>query len=391
MFIGSPCDAMPNGQGGFSETKHWQKMIFSVRALYRHIDDAVDIMADVLTAGDLSDESRMRDLLLEKKNRLNAAVIPSGHLFAKRTAGASLSVAACRDEQWSGKSQLQILAELTATFGDNNEDLRKKLVRMKDLIFRRERLTFNLTADAGGLSLLSKAAETFLGRLPGGGSVGPVSLPALQPQDTGVAIPAQVCYVARVMKAPTYADPLAAPLFVLSRQMSNGYLYKHIRVQGGAYGGMCQYDPMNGLFAFLSYRDPHLLSTLDVYRRAVDFMTAERVSPEDMEKAVIGAIGSLDRPMDPAGKGFTAMIRVFAGLTDEDRQTFRESVLALTADQMQETATRYFLPASASAVVSVYAAEERLNQANETLRAKAKLNVHQAELNVHQLTIEKLP
>jgi len=179
------------------------------------------------------------------------------------------------------------------------------------------------------------------------------------------------------MKAPTYMDPLAAPLWVLSRQLSSGYLYKHIRVQGGAYGGMCQYDPMNGLFAFLSYRDPHLLETLDVYRVAVDVMINESISAEELEKAVIGAIGALDRPMDPAGRGFTALIRAFAGLSDADRQAFRDSVLSVTSKQLQETATRYFLPAAASAVVAVYAAEERLIQANETLAPK--------------LTIGKLP
>jgi Zn-dependent M16 (insulinase) family peptidase len=164
---------------------------------------------------------------------------------------------------------------------------------------------------------------------------------------------------------------------VLSRQLSSGYLYKHIRVQGGAYGGMCQYDPMSGLFAFLSYRDPHLLETLDVYRSAVDFITEEKITAEDLEKAVVGAIGSLDRPMDPAGRGFTAMIRAFAGLTDEDRQAFRDGVLNVTAERLQETAVRYFMPAGASAVVAVYAAEERLLQANETLPSG--------------LTVERLP
>ncbi len=360
------------GQG-----RHWQKMIFRVRALDRNIGDAVDILADILTRGDLSDETRMRDLLAEKKNRLHAAVIPSGHLFAKRSAAASLSVAAGRDEQWNGKTQLQLLTDLMEAFGDGQEAFQNKLTRLKGLIFRRERLTLNLTADAKGLAQLGQAVEGLLVRLPGGGPVGPPSLPDLQAQEAGVAIPAQVCYVAKVMKAPTFTDPLAPSLYVLSRHLSSGYLYKHIRVQGGAYGGMCQYDPANGLFAFLSYRDPHLLSTLDIYGQAVDFIKKEKMAEEDMEKAVIGAIGSLDRPMDPASRGFTAMTRVFAGLSDEDRQTFREGVLNATASRLHETAVRYFMSADASAVVAVYAAEERLIRANETLSSK--------------LTIEKLP
>jgi Zn-dependent M16 (insulinase) family peptidase len=81
--------------------------------------------------------------------------------------------------------------------------------------------------------------------------------------------------------------------------------------------------------------------------------------------------------MDPAGRGFTALIRTFAGLTDADRQAFRDGVLTVTSEQLQETAARYFLPAAVSAVVAVYAAEERLIRANETLPSK--------------LTIERLP
>jgi hypothetical protein len=356
-----------SSRGDISREGHWQKMIFSVRTLYRHIDEAVDILADVLTAGDLSDEVRMRDLLAEKKNRLHAAVIPSGHLFARRSAGASLSLSAWRDEQWCGRTQLLFLAKLMAAFDDRKEALRDSLFRLKDLIFRRGRLTLNLTADGEGLTLLDRAADRLLSRLPAGGAAGPASLPDLQAIHAGISIPAQVCYVAKVMRAPTYMDPLAAPLWVLSRQLSSGYLYKHIRVQGGAYGGMCQYDPMNGLFAFLSYRDPHLIETLNVYRMAVDIMINESISAQDLEKAVIGAIGALDRPMDPAGRGFTAMIRDFAGLSDTDRQAFRDSVLSVTPEQLKETAARYFLPAASSAVVAVYAAEERLIQANEAL------------------------
>ena len=370
--VGHALSSAPSSaaQGSAAGKKHWQKMIFRVRALYRNIDEAVNILADVLTAGDLSDETRMRDLIAEKKNRLHAAVIPSGHLFAKRSAGASLSIPAWRDEQWSGRTQLELLAELMAAFGERREAFRDKLLHLKEMIFRRERGLVNLTADTGGLALLGKAAEGLLSRLPGGGPAGQALKPELQAHDAGVAIPAQVCYVARALPAPTYTDPTAAPLWVLSRHLSSGILYKKIRVQGGAYGGMCQFDPSNGLFAFLSYRDPHLVETLDVYRMAAELVIDEKITAEDLEKAVIGAIGALDRPMDPAGRGFAALIRACAGLTDADRQTFRDGVLNVTPERLQKTAFRYFPSVAASAVTAVYAAEERLIKANETLSAK---------------------
>ncbi len=77
--------------------------------------------------------------------------------------------------------------------------------------------------------------------------------------------------------------------------------------------------------------------------------------------------------MDPSGRGYTAMIRTFAELTDDERQRFRNLVLGVTAEAVRETAVRYFGPAAASAVVAVYAPEERLRQANETLSSPLAL------------------
>jgi hypothetical protein len=189
----------------------------------------------------------------------------------------------------------------------------------------------------------------------------------------GVVIPAQVSYVAEAFPAPTYGSPLAAPLFVLSRLLSNGCLYQKIRVQGGAYGGMCQYDPTNGLFAFLSYRDPHLERTLAVYEEALRFAEDGGIPAEEIRKAVIGSIGALDRPTDPAGRGFTSMIRHFAGLTDEERRRFRQAVLAMGNRELTEGALKYLAGVRNRAAVAVYSEAEKMNRANETLRPPLRI------------------
>ena len=352
---------------------NWQKMVFSVKALYRNADEAVGIVRDILTEGDLTDAARMRELILEKKNNLHASVIPSGHLFAQMAAAASLSLPAWRTEQWHGRTQLRLIAGTADRLSDLREDLREKLARLRKIVFVRRRLLLNMTADAEGLQRLTTAADALLAALPAGN---PPEIPEVRnrrPVHIGIAIPAEVCYVAKVLAAPPYADPLSAPLFVLARQLSNGYLYRHIRVQGGAYGGSCHYEPVSGLFAFLSYRDPHLAETIDIYRNAVDFVCNNPVPREELEKAVIGTIGALDRPLDPAGKGYTALIREFSGLTDPIRHRFREEVLAVDPERLQETARRYFPPASGAAVFAVCAPEERLRKANETLEQKLEI------------------
>ena len=350
---------------------YWQKMIFQVKALYRNADEAVKILADIITAADLSRQDRMYDLIAERKNGLQASIVPSGHIFARRTAAAGLSLPAHRDEQWQGRTQLRFMKRLAETGKDGYDDLSEKLDRLRRIVFRPDQLTLNMTADQEGLAILAEAATALLARLPRLGKSGtPSALPELVPGQLGIAIPTEVSYVAKAFKAPGYADPRAASLLVAAKLLSNGYLYKHIRVQGGAYGGMCQYDPSSGLFAFLSYRDPHILETLQVYSDAQEFVTKVRPSREELDKAIIGTIGALDRPMDPSTRGYVAMIRYFTDLDDQARAELRRKILALGEDRLKEDMTSFLATAAESSVVAVYGEENRLQTANAALRGK---------------------
>ncbi len=347
--------------------KCWQKFVISMRALYRNIPDAVNILENMLCEGNLTDETRMRDLLLEKKNSLYSSVVPSGHLFAGRTAASSLSITARREEQWYGRTQLCALSHASNHFQKEKKLIREKLQDLRDAVFTRERLLVNMTADESGLTGLNESVNELIGSLPAGGDVVVADNPGLKPSRTGIAIPAQVCYVAQVFPAPVYSSPRAAPFMVMSKLLSSGYLYKRIRVQGGAYGGMSIYEPMGGLMSFLSYRDPHLVETLTIYDRALHHLLKETLSEDELEKAVIGTIGALDRPMDPEKKGSTAMVREFARLTDDERQAFRDEVFRTTIKAVQEAAELYLAESRARSAVCVYASDENLRKANEAL------------------------
>lgn len=351
----------------------WQKMIIHIRMLYRNIPDAMGILSDILFNGKLSEKARMKDLVFEARNDLQAAVVPSGHIFAKRTAAAALSLPAYREEQWHGRGQLKFVNALAEAWEARREVFTDKIADLKTRIIRKDKLIMNLTADEAGLRILGGAMEPILTALSSTRfAVCNTPIRSLSSR-TGVVIPAQVSYVAEAFPAPTYGSDLAAPLFVLSRLLSNGYLYKKIRVEGGAYGGMCQYDPAGGLFSFLSYRDPHLERTLAVYEEALRFAEEQAIPVEEIQKAVIGSIGALDRPMDPVSRGFTSMIRYFSGLTDQERKKFRLDILSMGDKALTEGALLYLAGVQDKAAIAVYAEGEKMNKANETLRPPLKI------------------
>ncbi|MDQ5984582.1 MAG: hypothetical protein CSYNP_00277 [Syntrophus sp. SKADARSKE-3] len=355
------------------ENRPWQKMIVRLKSLYRNIPDAVSLLGDILTEGDLTDLKRMEDLLVEKKNRLHAAIVPSGHLFARRLAASSFSVAARRDEQWHGKTQLQFLNAVVLPFQKEHKDLVVKIAQLKESILNRGGLSINLTADADGLTSLEESAVRLAGRLAAYGETAPLLMPSMEGINRGVTLPAQVSYVAEALPAPGYGDPVASSLLVLSRFLSTGYLYKTIRVQGGAYGGMSLYDPMDGVFAFLSYRDPHIVRTLQAYQEAIDLVCRGEMETEEIEKAIIGTIGALDRPTDPSGKASVAMTRHFAGITDAYRQNLRDEILGMTAEKISEASCRFFESAKAKSVIVVYGEDGKLRRANEQLGGRLEI------------------
>ncbi len=349
---------------------YWQKMIISGSALYRNLPDALEIMSDIIGAGDLEDKARMRDLITERKNNLQSAIVPSGHIFARRAAGAALTLPAYRDEQWNGRTQLRFVQNVVRDFSSLREELVEKFAELKAILFNRDNLMINVTAEKDGLKLFENSVAGLINKLPEKTSKQKQSLPLLPQAQAGIAVPSQVSYVARVLAAPAYADPASAMLMVAARELSNGYLYKYIRVQGGAYGGMSSYDPTLGLFSFLSYRDPHLAETLKIFEDAETFFSQNEISADDMEKAIISTIGMLDRPMDPQGRGHVAMMRSIAGISDETRQQFRNEILSATPQKLKNTLSEFFSRSSKSAATAVYSSQEKIDEANAILREK---------------------
>ena len=94
----------------------------------------------------------------------------------------------------------------------------------------------------------------------------------------------------------------APALTVLSALLRNGFLHRTIREQGGAYGGGASHDANIGAFRFFSYRDPRFGETLDDFDAAITWFLDNRHDSSALEEAILGVIGSIDKPGSPAGE-----------------------------------------------------------------------------------------
>ena len=346
--------------------ERFEQLLVDGKALARHAPELFAVLGDLLTAPDPSDAKRLRDLVLEGASRLTSQLVPAGHMFAYLRAAAALDVPAWRREQWNGATQVRFMNELAAS-GAVDEAM-DRVRRLQELLFTRARLTVSLAGDAEVLAALREHVAPFVQALPAGEPPAPADAGAPGVgRASGVVIPAQVNYVGQVLRVPTIVHPAAPALALLSEVLSNDYLYQKLRVQGGAYGGFCSYAHDNGLLPMLSYRDPHLTETLDVYAGAVDFLRGDGLTEDTVAASRLGAIGSFDAVLSPAQQLGAARSWRFFGVTDEDRLHFRDGLLSMTAAEIREQALPLIEVALRDAPRAILASRERLEAAGAGL------------------------
>jgi Zn-dependent M16 (insulinase) family peptidase len=164
---------------------------------------------------------------------------------------------------------------------------------------------------------------------------------------------------------------------VLAKLLRADFLHREIREKGGAYGGMAGYNADGGLFSMLSYRDPHLQRTLDVYRQAVDWACRGEFSDEMITQSVLSAFAELDRPLSPGSRGYREFVHQQQGLTHDMLQTFRNGIIAMDQKTLARAAQTYLQQGFASSAVGILAGDELFSKAEAVL---AQMNMRMKRL-----------
>ncbi len=292
--------------------------------------DLLAILREILLSVRLDDRERFRQIVLEEKAGAEAELIPGGHVVALRRLRAALDEADWATEQLSGVAYLFFLRDLAERMESDWGGVRERLEAVRRALVNREALLVNVTLDASGFGVLRPALAEFLSALPGAAAEMAAWVPATETVNEGLAIPAQVNYVGKGGNLFELGYTLHGSHLAITNYLGTSYLWERVRVQGGAYGAFSVFDTLSGVFTYLSYRDPNLLQTLDAYDNAGSFLREHELSQEEVERSIIGAIGTLDAYQLPDAKGYTSMIRSMIGETDELRQRRRDELLGAT-------------------------------------------------------------
>ncbi len=205
------------------------------------------------------------------------------------------------------------------------------------MIFRAENLMYDLTGSRTAAEALPELTAGLEGALYTDEVEKGSYHPEIVKKNEGFKTPGQIQYVCRAGDFKDKGLAYTGSLRVLKVMMGYDYLWNQVRVQGGAYGCMCSFSRFGDCY-FVSYRDPNLKRTLDVYEAAADYIAGFEADERTMTQFIIGAVSELDMPMTASVRGLYSLSGFMTGITDEDRQRERNELLQTTADDLRGTA-----------------------------------------------------
>jgi Zn-dependent M16 (insulinase) family peptidase len=330
-IYGSPfLSALENSNQGIA------RFFLRSKCMIGNCAELLAILHEVLTEPDFSHKERFRQIILEHKSELETAMVPRGHSAVMTRLKAQFNEAHWAAEQMGGIEALFFIRRLAEEIEQDWDTLCTRLKEVHEKLMHRNNMVINVTVDAAALPGVLQSLDTFVSNLgPAGDMIPQVWTPPALPRSEALTAPTRVNYVGCAANLFDAGYTMHGSALVITRYLQTAWLWEKIRVQGGAYGGMCGFDQRSGVFTFASYRDPNLQASLDTYRATGDFLKNLTLSEDELTRALIGAIGQLDAHQLPDAKGYSDCVRFLLGYSDKDRQRLRDEVLATTQEHFR--------------------------------------------------------
>jgi Zn-dependent M16 (insulinase) family peptidase len=330
------------------------------KAFYENLAEVFRLVEEIALRSNFADERRLYDVIAEVESRMQASMVSAGHSLAAVRALSYVSPTAAVAGQISGIPQYRLLEKLESGFEEEKENLTGKLEMLVKCIFRPENFMLDYTGEEKSLQGMEALVRAFREKL----FTVPVEKekyqPELEKKNEGYLTSAQVQYVCRAGNFIRKGLPYTGALKVLKVMMGYDYLWNRVRVKGGAYGCMCSFGKSGDSY-FVSYRDPNLEKTVDVYEKAAEYIEGFEADERTMTQFVIGAISEMDVPMTPAAKGLYSLTGYMTKFPFAHVQRERDELLSATAKDIRGLAghIRAFMEEDCLCVVG---SEEKLKE-----------------------------
>lgn len=313
------------------------KFEVKLKVLEKNLDKALELMEQMLLASDFTDTKRLGEIVAQIKARLQANLSSSGHLVAAMRSMSSFSRYALYQDELKGIAFYRSICRIEKELFESPESVSDKLAAIAKKLFARNRMLISFTGNSEAYGNAKLSLEKVIAGFNKMSAIGNQAEVHFNTAKEAFIDASQIQYVAKTGDFICEGYEYTGALRLLRIILSYDYLWINVRVKGGAYGCMNTFL-RSGESYFVSYRDPNLSDTLDVYDRIPEYIKSFSPDERDMTKYIIGTFSALDTPMNPEAKGSRSLSAYLEGITYEQIQKERNEILNAQPEDIRRLA-----------------------------------------------------
>ena len=313
------------------------KFEVKLKVLEKNLDKALELMEQMLLSSDFTDTKRLGELVAQIKARLQANLSSSGHLVAAMRSMSSFSRYALYQDELKGIAFYRSICRIEKELSKSPKSVSDKLAAIAKKLFARNRMLISFTGNNEAYGNAKPSLEKVIAGFDKMSAIGNQAEVHFNTAKEAFIDASQIQYVAKTGDFICEGYEYTGALRLLRIILSYDYLWINVRVKGGAYGCMNTFL-RSGESYFVSYRDPNLSDTLDVYDRIPEYIKSFSPDERDMTKYIIGTFSALDTPMNPEAKGSRSLSAYLEGITYEQIQKERNEILNAQPEDIRRLA-----------------------------------------------------
>ena len=313
------------------------KLEVKLKVLEKNLDKALELMEQMLLTSDFTDTKRLGELVAQIKARLQANLSSSGHLVAAMRSMSSFSRYALYQDELKGIAFYRSICRIEKELSESPKSVSDKLAAIAKKLFARNRMLISFTGNNEAYGNAKPSLEKVIAGFDKMSAIGNQAEVHFNTAKEAFIDASQIQYVAKTGDFICEGYEYTGALRLLRIILSYDYLWINVRVKGGAYGCMNTFL-RSGESYFVSYRDPNLSDTLDVYDRIPEYIKSFSPDERDMTKYIIGTFSALDTPMNPEAKGSRSLSAYLEGITYEQIQKERNEILNAQPEDIRRLA-----------------------------------------------------
>lgn len=313
------------------------KFEVKLKVLEKNLDKALELMEQMLLSSDFTDTKRLGELVAQIKARLQANLSSSGHLVAAMRSMSSFSRYALYQDELKGIAFYRSICHIEKELSESPKSVSDKLAAIARKLFARNRMLISFTGNNEAYGNAKPSLEKVIAGFNKMSAVGNQAEVHFNTAKEAFIDASQIQYVAKTGDFICEGYEYTGALRLLRIILSYDYLWINVRAKGGAYGCMNTFL-RSGESYFVSYRDPNLSDTLDVYDRIPEYIKSFSPDERDMTKYIIGTFSALDTPMNPEAKGSRSLSAYLEGITYEQIQKERNEILNAQPEDIRRLA-----------------------------------------------------